>query len=154
MNDILEKNIDELRIEVAMLRERCAQLEIRLALEDFMMSEDFEQLDEISGKVLGSYIQKARADVSAKYQHQRDVEAHPSVKKQSDKISDYYSRKEYTKSGDSKYRKQIDKAREDKYKAMNKIDPNIHKTGSQGAAKRSRGIEKAIKKLTSGKLTN
>jgi len=31
MNDILEKNIDELRIEVAMLRERCAQLEIRLA---------------------------------------------------------------------------------------------------------------------------
>lgn len=31
MNDILEKTIDELRIEVAMLRERCTQLEIRLA---------------------------------------------------------------------------------------------------------------------------
>jgi hypothetical protein len=29
--EILEMSIDELRIEVAMLRERCAQLEIRLS---------------------------------------------------------------------------------------------------------------------------
>lgn len=163
MAEKISARLDDMRIEVAqnMFKEE-VQIEEDLnledysveELEDFMMSEDFEQLDEISGKVLGSYIQKARADMSAKYQHQRDVEAHPSVKKQSDKISDYYNRREYTKTGESKYRNQIEKARENKKKAMDKIDPNIHKTGEQGAAKRRKGIEKAIKKLTSGNLTN
>jgi len=32
-------------------------------LEDFMMSEDFEQLDELSKKTLGSYVKKATSDV-------------------------------------------------------------------------------------------
>lgn len=32
--EILDMNVEELRIEVAMLRERCAQLEIRLAKAD------------------------------------------------------------------------------------------------------------------------
>lgn len=32
-------------------------------LEDFMMSEDFEQLDELSKKTLGSYVNKATSDV-------------------------------------------------------------------------------------------
>lgn len=35
-------------------------------LEDFMMSEDFDQLDEISKKTLGSYIKKAKTDVAGK----------------------------------------------------------------------------------------
>lgn len=163
MAEKISARLDDMRIEVAQnMFSEAAQIEEDLnledftleELEDFMMSEDFEQLDEISGKVLGSYIQKARADVSAKYKHQQDIDAHPSVKKQSDKISDYYSRREYTKSGESKYRKQIDKAYENKKKAMDKLDPNLDKTGSIGAAKRRRGIEKAIKKLTTGNLTN
>lgn len=33
-------------------------------IEDFMMSEDFEQLDEISKQVLGSYVKKASADIA------------------------------------------------------------------------------------------
>ena len=32
-------------------------------LEDFMMSEEFEQLDELSKKTLGSYVKKATSDV-------------------------------------------------------------------------------------------
>ena len=118
------------------------------------ISEDYEQIDEISGKVLGSYIQKARADAKSKYQHQQVIEAHPSVKKHSDKLSDYHSRREYTKSGESKYRKQMDTARKNKSAAMTKLDPNLHKTGNQGASKRMRGIEKAADKLRYGKLTN
>lgn len=35
-------------------------------LKDFMMSEDFEQLDEISKKKLASYIKKAKTDVAGK----------------------------------------------------------------------------------------
>jgi hypothetical protein len=35
-------------------------------IEDFMMSEDFEQLDEISKKTLGDYIKKASHDVATK----------------------------------------------------------------------------------------
>ena len=35
-------------------------------LEDFMMSEDFEQLDEISKKTLASYVKKASADATMK----------------------------------------------------------------------------------------
>lgn len=167
MAEKISTRLDNMRVEVAqtMFKEQVQideEEDEDLTLEDFsleeleeyMMSEDFKQLDEISGKVLGSYVQKARADAKAKYQHQQDVEAHPSVKKHSDKISDYYSRREYTKSGESKYRKQIDKARENKKAAMDKIDPNLHKTGAAGASKRMRGIDKAIDKMRYGKMTN
>ena len=114
-------------------------------LEDFMVSEDFEQLDEISGKVLGSYIQKARADMAAKYQHQRDIDSHPKVLAQKAKTREYMDKRKW-----KQFHTSYDK--ESAIKA--KIDPNIHKTGSQGAAKRHKGIEKAIKKLTTGNLTN
>lgn len=50
-------------------------------LEEFMLSEEFEELDEVSGKVLGSYIQKARADASARYAHGKELDADPKVKK-------------------------------------------------------------------------
>lgn len=165
MAEKISTRLDDMRVEVAqtMFKEETQiDEEEDLTLEDFsleeleeyMMSEDFKQLDEISGKVLGSYVQKARADAKAKYQHQQDIEAHPSVKKHSDKISDYYNRREYTKSGESKYRKQIDKARENKKAAMDKLDPNLRKTGAVGASKRMRGIDKAIDKMRYGKMTN
>ena len=121
-------------------------------LEDFMMSEEFDQLDEISGKVLGSYIQKARADANAKYTHGRELDNHPKVAKISDKIRDYYDRREYTKSGESKHRKAINKAHDEREVAKKKLDPEYPK--SVNGNKRLRGIEKAASKLTHGKLTN
>jgi len=86
MAEKISARLDDMRVQVAqsMFKEQ-AQIEEDLnledysleELEDFMMSEDFEQLDEISGKVLGSYIQKARADAEAKRKHGQDIEAHP-----------------------------------------------------------------------------
>ena len=39
-------------------------------LEDFMMSEEFEQLDELSKATLGSYIKKAHSDTGKQYTHE------------------------------------------------------------------------------------
>ena len=43
-------------------------------IEDFMMSEDFEQLDEISKKVIGSYVKKASNDLASSVHGERDAE--------------------------------------------------------------------------------
>jgi hypothetical protein len=43
-------------------------------LEEFMMSEEFEQLDEISKKVLGSYVKKASSDLASSIHGERDAE--------------------------------------------------------------------------------
>ena len=52
-------------------------------VEDFMMSEDFDQLDELSKKTLHSYVKKAKADVAAKNAQTRELskqlDDHPSV---------------------------------------------------------------------------
>jgi hypothetical protein len=123
-------------------------------LEEFMMSEDFEQLDEISGKVLGSYIQKARGDARSKFVHAKELDDHPKVKKISDKIRDYYNRKEYTRSGASKHAKAIDNAHDAREAAKKKLDPNYPKSAERGGHKRLHNIDKAVEKLTRGKLTN
>lgn len=116
--------------------------------------ENLDQLDEVSGKLLGSYIQKARADRQKKYDNENELNQHPKVKKILDKRRELYNRREYTKSGDSIHRKTIDKLRAKEPEVKKKLDPNYPKSGIQGANKRGRGIEAAIKKLTQGKLTN
>lgn len=116
--------------------------------------ENADQLDEVSGKLLGSYIQKARADRQAKYQNERDLDAHPKIKAIKDKRSDYYNRREYNKHGDSKYRKQIDALHTKESDTKKKLDPKWPMSGTRGANKRGRGIEAAVKKLTQGKLTD
>ena len=123
-------------------------------LEDFMLSEDFEELDEVSGELLGRYIQKARADARSKFAHGKELDAHPKVKKISDKLSDLYNRREYTKSGDSKHRYQIDKGHNDIETTKKKLDPNYPKSAERGGLRRSNNIEKASNKLRYGKLTN
>jgi len=50
--------------------------------------------------------------------------------------------------------KQFHASADKEWAIKTKIDPNLHKTGHQGAAKRKRGIVKAINKLVHGKLTN
>lgn len=121
-------------------------------LEEFILSEEFEELDEVSGKLLGNYIQKARADASARYAHGKELDNDPKVKKISAKITDYYNRKEYTKSGASKHANAIAKAHDARDAAKKKIDPNYPKSVSGN--KRLRGVDKAISKLQHGKLTN
>lgn len=120
-------------------------------LEEFMVSEEFEQLDEISGKLLGSYIQKARGDIANKKQHAKDLDANPKVAKLQSKLSDYYNRREYTKSGDSKHRKAIDATHQKIYDTKKVIDPEY--PDSISAGKRNNGVGKAVKKLQYGKLT-
>lgn len=116
--------------------------------------ENADQLDEVSGKLLGPYIQKARADRQKKYDNEKELDRHPKVKEILDKKRELYDRREYTKSGDNKHQKTINKLRAKEPEVKKKLDPNYPKSGIQGANKRGRGIEAAIKKLTQGKLSD
>jgi hypothetical protein len=133
--------IEEIKIDIA-----------QATFDDEDIQEDVEQVDEISGKTLGSYIQKARVDAEKKRVHYNDMKNHPSVKKFSDERRDYYNRREYNKYGESKHRAKIEKTYDKEAKAMDKLDPNHRKTTAFG--KRQRGVEKALKKLETGKLTD
>jgi hypothetical protein len=114
---------------------------------DRLHKEEYDQLDEISGKTLGSYIQKARAQDSAKIAHNKELDNHPKVKALKDKMSDLYSRRDYSK----RNQKSINKTRTDIEAQKKKLDPNYPETARP---KRHRGVEKAIKKLTYGKMTD
>lgn len=115
------------------------------------VKEETEELDEISGKVLGSYIQKARADITKKVDHSNELGSHPSVKKITDKRSELYGRKDYDKHGRSKHRDAINKTYDKEAEAKRKLDPDYVKNTNHG--KRYRGIEKAAHKLRYGKMT-
>ena len=78
MAEKVSARIDDMRIDVAqnLFAEQSEEIEeeVELNLEDysleeieeFMMSEDFEQLDEISKNTLTSYVDKANKDISSK----------------------------------------------------------------------------------------
>lgn len=166
MANRIADRLDDMRVEVAknmfneaacskmkkeeMTEEEDAEVDEELTLEDysieeleeFMVSEEFEQLDEISGKVLGSYIQKARAQDNAKREHGRELEAHPKVAAQSAKTSQYLKDKKY-----KQFHASIDK--ETAIKA--KVDPNYP---ASVTPKRQAGIKKAIDKLQYGKMSD
>lgn len=121
-------------------------------LEEFMVSEEFEQLDEISGKLLGTYIQKARTNAKAKFDHGIELDKDPKVAAIKAKVSDWYNDRRYKDDGRSIHRSKIDKGRQDIEARKKKIDPDYPKS-TQGN-KRHSAIDRAIKKLQYGKLTN
>lgn len=133
--------------------ERIEDIKVQVAQDTFAddVQEDVEQVDEISGAKLGAYIQAAHKDKKKRINHGRELSAHPSVKKITDKRSEYYARKEYDSRGRSKHQNAINNTYEKEGKAKEKLDPNYLKTTNHG--KRSRGIEKALNKLSSGKLS-
>ena len=113
--------------------------------------EDTEQLDEVSGELIGRYVQKARQDLKNKRDKRNELESNPKVKEKNDMISDLYNKREYTKDGRSKHTAKIGALRVGIEKIKTKIDPNYPK--SVNLYKRNKGIETAIKKLTHGKLS-
>lgn len=115
-------------------------------------NEELETIDEISGKTLGSYIQKARGDAEKKRAHNQALNNDPSVKKHAEKRSEYYQRRDYTASGESKHRDKIANTHKRESEAKAKLDPDHKKNTNYG--KRFKGIEKAVKKLQHGKLTD
>jgi len=108
-------------------------------------------LDEVSGALLGRYIQKARKQDSDKIAHGQELDSDPKIVALKAKRSELYSRKEYTRTGESKHRGAIDKTREKEKSLKQKKDPNYPESVTP---KRYRGIERAVKKLQSGKLTD
>lgn len=114
---------------------------------DRLTKEEFEQLDELSGGTLGSFIQKRHEKNKEVRQHTNDLENHPKITPLQSKLSDYYGRREYTKTGDSKYRKQINALHQKIHDTKKKIDPNFPKSTIQ----KHRGIEKAVTRLTNNK---
>jgi hypothetical protein len=117
---------------------------------DSALKEEMEQLDEISGQTLGSYIQKARAENKAKSEHGMELDRDPKVKEYNDKISDYHKDRRYTPSGRSVHAGKMDNLRIKIQKRKEKLDPDFPKSV---IPKRYAGIRKAIEKLQSGKLT-
>lgn len=111
-----------------------------------------EELDEISGSTLGSYIQKARADARSKFDHGNELDNDPKVVANKEKIRGWYDDRRYTKSGDSVHRSKIDKARANIEDRKKKIDPDYPK--SVNGHKRLRGVDRAVDKLRHGKLTD
>lgn len=121
------------------------------AAKDFAATKHSE-LDEISGKTLGSYVQKARTDIKGKRQHADSLDADPKVKELQGKVSNWYKDRVYRKDGTSIHANKIVKARADIEKQKKKIDPEY--PGSVNTGKRYKGIEKAVDKLQRGKLTD
>lgn len=109
------------------------------------------EVNELSGKTLGSYIQRAREDATRKTAHRDELNAHPSVQKLRQKRLEYWQRREYDKKGRSKHQDQINNTFAKEHEAKQKLDPNYPRSVDNG--RRFRGIDRALKKLQSGKLS-
>ena len=112
-------------------------------LEEFMQTEDFEALDEVSGKLLGNYIQKARADRDKHYSNAEIARSHPKTVAARTK---FLERGQSDRVNRSRHEKLVDTEK--------KHDPAFPKSSNLLANKRGRGIQKAVNKLTSGKLSD
>lgn len=124
--------------------------DVRLHESEDDLEEDYQSIDELSGATLGSYIQKAHKDRRKKFDHEKELDADPKVKADTEKQHSLILSRDYKKDGSSKHRATIDKL----YKTVNdrkkKLDPGYPKSGSMGALSRNRGIEKAVKRLANG----
>jgi hypothetical protein len=98
-------------------------------LEDFMMSEDFEQLDEISKKTLASYVSKA-ADNAASH----------GIK--------YGEKRAHSDEMDRMMNRHMSYSDKDKVRQIMKTTSNDIEAPREKAAKRLKGIDMAVKKLS------
>jgi hypothetical protein len=139
---LTEAEVESLNTELEMMEE--------LFWEEMGLSEEVEQIDELSGATLGSYIQKAHADVKAKHAHFRAVTNHPSVTKYSDKLRELSSKGSHWSAAQ---RKKDNAAKEKLYSkiddAQKKLDPDFH--NSIDTRRRHDGIAKAVNRLQTGK---
>lgn len=84
-----DEDEDELKLEDYSLEE----------IEDFMMSEDFEQLDELSKRTLGSYVKKAAHDaviqrkIGADFENLANKSRKPGMKSSAEKLGKDYASK-------------------------------------------------------------
>lgn len=156
LNNVADANFEsaEQSFNAAISNKVSAALEnIRVKVaSEMVQKESVEQIDEISGELLGRYIQKARKDISDRREHDKKLDSLPQVKKYKDKIMDYHNRKEYNSRGESIHQAKIDRAREKVELAKKKEDPNYPKSVISG--RRYNGIANALGKLQHGKLTN
>lgn len=104
-----------------------------------MFKESDEQLDELTGKTLGSYIQKAHAADNAKRDHGRDLDVDPRVQKVKAKTKEYMDAKKW---------KQYHKSNDKEIEVKKKIDPDYPKSV---IPTHRAGIEKASDRLRYGK---
>ncbi len=109
------------------------------------------EIDEVSGELLGRYIQKARKDRDARQAHSNTLDADEKVKALRDKVKGYYDTRKYTRDGRHVHRTKIDSAYAQIEKRKKKLDPDYPKSIMTG--KRKDGIRRALDKLQSGKLS-
>jgi hypothetical protein len=141
MANRISERLDDMRTEVAqnMFATESVQEELYLEdysleeLEEFMMSEDFEQLDELSKTTLGSYVDKANVDMANK---SHDLGG---KKERSDEVDRYTNR--LGMKGDKFAHGDIMKKAVD---ADQKSQTNL----SSKINKRYFGIKNAVKRLT------
>jgi hypothetical protein len=100
-----------------------------LTLEDFMMSEDFEQLDEISKKTLASYVKKASSQAS------KDFNTYGTQKRKSSRLASKAMASGTGTANRADYDKEADDAMDKANAAMKRYD------------KRATGIDRAKDRL-------
>lgn len=115
------------------------------------LKEEVEQIDELSGATLGSYIQKAHADTAARREKLKAIESQPKVAAAHAKYMDAISYKPSWKQGSRKStspeaKEKLFRKAEDEKK---KVDPNY--PASTNTYKRHQGIKRAVERLTTGK---
>lgn len=116
------------------------------------IAEEVEQIDELSGATLGSYIQKAHADIRDRQARAKDLEAHPKVAAARAKFLDTVNAGKglWKKTDVAKNYAARRKASDKLQAAKDEVDPNRSKSADT-ARKRHAGLAKAIDRLTSGK---
>lgn len=95
-------------------------------LEDYMMSEEFEQLDELSKSTLGSYVKKAAADatisrkVASDFEHMSARAKKPSMKASASELEKEYKSKSWKRRDN--IGKAVDRLTKEEYKELEEMD--------------------------------
>ena len=132
-------------------------------LEDFMMSEEFEQLDELSKKTLGSYINKAHSDTGKQYTHEVKFKEHGDhlsthkVNANNDEHAIHVAAKEADKQHGTTLSKHAKKGIDTTYHGGDEDGEGateVHHLGSTSGLSRDRSLTAHVKKLTPSKKTS
>ena len=132
-------------------------------LEDFMMSEEFEQLDELSKATLGSYIKKAHSDTGKQYTHEvkfKEYGDHLSTHKvnaNNDEHAIHVAAKEADKRHGTTISKEAKKGIDTTYHGGDEDGEGateVHHLGDTSGLSRNRSLTAHVKKLTPSKKTS
>ena len=122
-------------------------------IEEFMVSEEYEALDELSAKTLGGYLHKARAEIASKNKkYDNEVTNHPDVASKHEKLLRAQESKNRKRSNASYDR--LERASDSYHSTLSKVETKTgHQNTNDETYKRNIGIGKALDKFKTGRYT-